>query len=106
MTRAPSLKQLSCNLSLLTLDLWLRGCVAVWLYAAFAKRSRTPENQLSRARLKTLAFGSCQQTHLASGPGNVPVLVPVPQSRYQRQILAVLFPQPSNKRGTASASCC
>jgi hypothetical protein len=27
----PSLKQLSCVLSLLMLDLWLCGCVAVWL---------------------------------------------------------------------------
>jgi hypothetical protein len=44
--RTPSLKQLSCNLSLLTLDLWLYSYVAVWLCSAFAKRSRTPETRL------------------------------------------------------------
>jgi hypothetical protein len=34
---------------------WLGGCVAMWLYGAFAKRSRTPENPAwigSRARFK------------------------------------------------------
>jgi hypothetical protein len=42
-TRTASSKQLSCNLPLLTLHLWLCGCVAV---RHVAKRSRTAKNRL------------------------------------------------------------
>ena len=43
---APSLKRLSGNILLLTLGLWLCSFITVWLYGAFAKRSRTPGNRL------------------------------------------------------------
>jgi hypothetical protein len=68
--RTSSLKRLSGNVLLLTLDLWLDAgwlcsCVAVWLYDAFAKRSRTPENRLGLGAglgLKPSLCGSCQRT--------------------------------------------
>jgi hypothetical protein len=52
MTRAPSLKQLSCNLSLLTLDPWLRGCVgyvAVRRFCQVLQDTRNPARIGSRA---------------------------------------------------------
>lgn len=69
MTRTSSLKQLSYNLSLLTLDLWLSGYVAMWPHGAFAKCSRAPENRLrleARLYLKAIAYSLYQQTHPAT----------------------------------------
>ena len=61
--RPPTLKQLSGNLSLLTLDLWLCGCAAVW---RFAKRSRT------------LRIGSdWEQGYLMLNPGGLVTLLPL-----------------------------
>ena len=64
----PSLKQLSCKLSLLTLYLWLCGCVA---RRYFAKGSLTPENRLrlgAGLALEALVCSSCQRTHPAPEP--------------------------------------